>query len=113
LGKVWRSRPVLTPSTVCRRCFSNENCPTPPHPLTTPPPPPPPQQDVPYAEALQDLRSRVQKYEAQYETIEEDDLSYIKIFNLSSKILANNIFGRLSKTIIPGLMSWHIGTRPI
>jgi len=69
--------------------------------------------NVPYADALADLRSRVSKYEAAYETVDEDDLSYIKIFNLSSKILANNIYGRLSKTIIPGLMSWHIGTRPL
>ena len=48
-----------------------------------------------------------------YETLDDDDSSYIKVYNLSSKIMANNIFGRTSKTIIPCLMAWNIGTRPI
>mmetsp|Transcript_15226 Transcript_15226/g.34093 ORF Transcript_15226/g.34093 Transcript_15226/m.34093 type:complete len:316 (-) Transcript_15226:1096-2043(-) len=66
-----------------------------------------------FDDAIVDLRMRVQKYEEQYETVDDDEVSYIKVFNLSSKVLANNIYGRLSKTIIPALMSWHIGTRPI
>lgn len=45
--------------------------------------------------------------------MDDDDSSYIKVYNLSSKIMANNIFGRTSKTIIPCLMAWNIGTRPI
>lgn len=64
-------------------------------------------------EALDDLRMRVQKYEEQYETIKEDDQSYIKIFNLSSKMLVNHIYGRMAKVIVPCLMSWNIGNRPI
>lgn len=65
------------------------------------------------AEALADLRSRVDKYEAAYETITDDSLSYIKIFNLSTKLLVNHIYGRMSKVIVPALMAWNIGTRPI
>ena len=52
-------------------------------------------------DALIDLRKRVQKYEDQYETIADDQLSYIKVFNLSSKIMANQIYGRMSKVIMP------------
>lgn len=65
------------------------------------------------AEALQDLRKRVAKYEEAYETITDDSLSYIKIFNLSTKLMVNHIYGRMSKVIVPALMAWNIGTRPI
>jgi 6-phosphofructo-2-kinase len=64
-------------------------------------------------EALEDLKNRVAKYEAAYETITDDSLSYIKIFNLSTKLLVNHIYGRMSKVIVPALMAWNIGTRPI
>mmetsp|Transcript_42943 Transcript_42943/g.103923 ORF Transcript_42943/g.103923 Transcript_42943/m.103923 type:complete len:607 (+) Transcript_42943:70-1890(+) len=64
-------------------------------------------------EALRDLTERVRKYEEQYETITDDSLSYIKMFNLSTKMLVNHIYGRMSKIIVPALMAWNIGTRPI
>lgn len=64
-------------------------------------------------EALQDIRNRVVKYEAQYETITDDSMSYIKIFNLSSKLMVNHIYGRMAKELVPALMAWHIGTRPV
>lgn len=64
-------------------------------------------------EAIKDLKKRVKKYEEQYETITDDSLSYIKIFNLSTKLLVNHIYGRMSKVIVPALMAWNIGTRPI
>ena len=63
--------------------------------------------------AMEDLLSRVKKYEEAYETIEDDTLSYIKIFNLSSKMLVNHIYGRMAKSIVPALMAWNIGTRPV
>lgn len=63
--------------------------------------------------AIADLRKRVKKYEDQYETITDDSLSYIKIFNLSTKLLVNHIYGRMAKVIVPALMAWNIGTRPI
>jgi hypothetical protein len=69
--------------------------------------------DMDQGEAIQDLRKRVKKYEEQYETITDDSLSYIKIFNLSTKLLVNHIYGRMSKVIVPALMAWNIGTRPI
>lgn len=63
--------------------------------------------------ALADLQMRVKKYEEKYETIADDSLSYIKIFNLSTKLMVNHIYGRMSKLILPALMAWNIGTRPI
>lgn len=63
--------------------------------------------------ALEDLRMRVSKYEEQYETIQDDSLSYIKIFNLSTKLMVNHIYGRMAKDLVPALMAWHIGTRPV
>ena len=65
------------------------------------------------SEAMEDLKRRVQKYEESYETITDDSLSYIKIFNLSTKLMVNHIYGRMSKIIVPALMAWNIGTRPI
>lgn len=65
------------------------------------------------AEAIDDLRTRCQKYEEAYETVDDDTQSYIKIFNLSSKLLVNHIYGRMAKVIVPCLMSWNIGSRPI
>lgn len=63
--------------------------------------------------AMADLLSRVKKYEEAYETIDDDTQSYIKIFNLSSKMLVNHIYGRMAKSIVPALMAWNIGTRPV
>ncbi|EJK64215.1 hypothetical protein THAOC_15071 [Thalassiosira oceanica] len=64
-------------------------------------------------EALADIEERCRKYEETYETLDEDSQSYIKIFNLSSKILLNHIYGRMAKSIVPALMAWNIGTRPV
>lgn len=64
-------------------------------------------------EAYADLITRVKKYEEQYETIQDDSLSYIKIFNLSTKLMCNHIYGRMAKELVPALMAWHIGTRPV
>lgn len=69
--------------------------------------------DMNVKEAMDDLLSRVKKYEEAYETIDDDSQSYIKIFNLSSKMLVNHIYGRMAKSIVPALMAWNIGTRPV
>jgi hypothetical protein len=33
--------------------------------------------------------------------------------NLSTKLMVNHIYGRMAKELIPALMAWHIGTRPV
>lgn len=64
-------------------------------------------------EALADLRQRIANYENAYETVSNVRLSYIKLYDLSSRVLANKIYGRLATSLVPYLMSVHIGTRPI
>jgi hypothetical protein len=64
-------------------------------------------------EALNDLQARIAKYEARYETVDDDSQSYIKIFNLSSKLMVNHVYGRLAKVVVPALMAWNVGSRPI
>ena len=63
-------------------------------------------------EALRDLKLRVVEYEAQYESLSpEEGLSYIKMFNLSSQLHLNHIYGRAAKSLVPYVMSIHIGKR--
>ena len=71
---------------------------------------------VPLEEAMADIYNRCKKYEEAYETIDDeegDDKSYIKIYNLSSKLLVNHIYGMLAKSIVPILMACNIATRPV
>ena len=37
---------------------------------------------MPYEDAMKDLRLRIEKYEAAYESVRDDTLSYIKLYNL-------------------------------
>lgn len=82
-------------------------------------------------DAIQDLKQRMKNYEAAYQAIEEEEnLSYIKLFDLQSKVHANNMYvlfrsedrvidisrcryGHVAKSILPYMMSFHIEHRPI
>lgn len=47
-------------------------------------------------EAIEDFKRRIQHYESQYETIDEDcegHLSFIKIFNQGERYLVNRVVG--------------------
>ena len=44
---------------------------------------------------------KVHYYEEQYKTINGNFLSYIKTYNLSTKLLVNHIYGRMAKLIVP------------
>ena len=55
---------------------------------------------IAFESAMEDLAARVAKYEAVYETLEDDEGSYIKLFNLSSKALANHCYGAISRSVI-------------
>uniref|UniRef100_A0A7S4B7U4 6-phosphofructo-2-kinase domain-containing protein n=1 Tax=Chrysotila carterae TaxID=13221 RepID=A0A7S4B7U4_CHRCT len=63
--------------------------------------------------ALDDLRKRIAHYEAAYETVSDAEGAYIKLYNLSSKVTANQVFGRMSKSVLPFLLSLHVGERPV
>mmetsp|Transcript_134676 Transcript_134676/g.430193 ORF Transcript_134676/g.430193 Transcript_134676/m.430193 type:complete len:576 (+) Transcript_134676:68-1795(+) len=64
-------------------------------------------------DALSDLKARIGKYEDVYETVEDSEGPYIKVFDLSSKIMASHCYGRLANCILPFMMAIHIGARPI
>jgi broad specificity phosphatase PhoE len=64
-------------------------------------------------QGLADLKLRIAKYEEVYETVQDDEGTYIKLFDLSSKVMANHCYGRVVKSILPYLMAIHIGARPI
>jgi len=64
--------------------------------------------------ALTDLRERIKQYEAVYETLcVPERLSFIKLFNLSSQLHLNMIYGSVAKSLVPYMMGIHIGRRPI
>mmetsp|Transcript_386 Transcript_386/g.701 ORF Transcript_386/g.701 Transcript_386/m.701 type:complete len:516 (-) Transcript_386:2427-3974(-) len=68
--------------------------------------------------ALADFKKRVEKYEAVYEPLGEcgesdDDVSYIKLFNVGSKVIVNNCYGFLMSQIVAILQNFHIGKRRI
>ena len=63
--------------------------------------------------ALDDLRKRIENYERAYDTIADDEGAYIKLYNLSSKVCANQVFGRMSTRVLPYLTALHIRPRPV
>ena len=73
--------------------------------------------------AIKDLKSRIANYEAVYETLSETEqtvengqaksVSFIKVINLNSKVIANNVHGSVSRSVLSFLMNLHIEQRPI
>lgn len=61
-------------------------------------------------EATVDFMKRINHYEAVYETITEQDLTYIKLVNVGSQYIINMIRGYLESRIVYYLMNLH--TRP-
>jgi 6-phosphofructo-2-kinase/fructose-2,6-biphosphatase len=69
--------------------------------------------DVPVQEALADFRARLAHYEDAYETVDESDQSYIKVFDVGQQIVTNNVRGYLPTKIVFYLMNMHILPRDI
>lgn len=70
--------------------------------------------DMAEADALRDLQERIGFYESQYESLSVGEhLSFIKLFNLSSQLHLNLIYGSVAKSLVPYMMGIHIGRRPI
>eukprot|EP00928_Gymnodinium_smaydae_P045547 TRINITY_DN30355_c0_g1_i1.p1 TRINITY_DN30355_c0_g1~~TRINITY_DN30355_c0_g1_i1.p1 ORF type:complete len:491 (-),score=67.68 TRINITY_DN30355_c0_g1_i1:240-1712(-) len=63
--------------------------------------------------ALVDMRQRTAHYERAYQSVSDEEGSYIKAYNLSAKVTAKDIFGRLASSVLPYMMSIHIANRPI
>ena len=56
---------------------------------------------------MEDLAKRITEYEAVYEPLTEDHLSYIQVINLRSKLICNNIHGRLPQ-MVPQIIRLHL-----
>jgi 6-phosphofructo-2-kinase/fructose-2,6-biphosphatase len=69
--------------------------------------------DVPLQEALADFRARLAHYEAAYETVDEPDQSYIKVFDVGQQVVTNNVRGFLPTKLVFYLMNMHILPRDI
>ncbi|DBA00170.1 TPA: hypothetical protein N0F65_007795 [Lagenidium giganteum] len=70
--------------------------------------------NVDETEAIADLKQRMKNYESAYEALQDDEeISYIKLFDLQSKVHAKGIYGHVAKSILPYMMSFHIEHRPI
>mmetsp|Transcript_7175 Transcript_7175/g.10671 ORF Transcript_7175/g.10671 Transcript_7175/m.10671 type:complete len:532 (+) Transcript_7175:22-1617(+) len=66
------------------------------------------------ASALNDLKARIKAYEQVYEPVSDDEeVSYIKVINLASKVICNQIYGTIPIRCVQLLMSCHVGHRPV
>ena len=64
------------------------------------------------ADALADLQQRIEHYEKIYDTVREEEGAYIKMFDLRAKASVCNIYGRMSKSVLPFLLALHWHPRP-
>ncbi|ORX68689.1 6PF2K-domain-containing protein [Linderina pennispora] len=63
--------------------------------------------------AVRDFKARIKRMEPYYQTIEDGDLSYIKLYNVGEHIVVNNIRGYLQSRVVFYLMNLHISDRTI
>ncbi|KAJ9069155.1 Fructose-2,6-bisphosphatase [Entomophthora muscae] len=63
--------------------------------------------------AVQDFRNRIEHYAKAYETITDNELTYIKLINVGSKYIVNKIRGYLESRVVYYLMNLHIIPRNI
>ncbi|KAG0025306.1 Fructose-2,6-bisphosphatase [Podila clonocystis] len=69
--------------------------------------------DMDPEQAAADFKARIVHYEEAYETITEDNLTYIKLINVGSQVIINHIQGYLQSRIVYYLMNLHIAPRSI
>ncbi|KAJ1658757.1 Fructose-2,6-bisphosphatase [Dispira simplex] len=62
---------------------------------------------------LADFRARIGHYEQVYEPVQEEDLSFVKMINVGSKVIINRIQGYLQSRVVYYLMNLHISPRAI
>lgn len=65
--------------------------------------------------AAADFRNRIRNYEKVYQTIDEDerDLTYVKLINVGSQVIINQIQDYLQSRVVYYLMNLHIKPRSI
>mmetsp|Transcript_59833 Transcript_59833/g.129646 ORF Transcript_59833/g.129646 Transcript_59833/m.129646 type:complete len:457 (-) Transcript_59833:185-1555(-) len=65
------------------------------------------------AEALASLKERLAHYQRAYEPLQPPEGSYITVLNMSSYVVANQVFGRLTRSVLPFVCAIHTTERPI
>ncbi|KAG0344637.1 Fructose-2,6-bisphosphatase [Podila humilis] len=70
-------------------------------------------EDMDPEQAAEDFKARIVHYEEAYETITEDNLTYIKLINVGSQVIISHIQGYLQSRIVYYLMNLHIAPRSI
>jgi broad specificity phosphatase PhoE len=63
--------------------------------------------------ALADFKARLEEYAKVYEPLQEPNLSFIKIYNVTGKLEAQNIKGYLPSQIVFFLLNLHIAPREV
>jgi 6-phosphofructo-2-kinase/fructose-2,6-biphosphatase 2 len=65
--------------------------------------------------AARDFRNRIRNYEKVYQTLDEDerDLTYVKLINVGSQVIINQIQDYLQSRVVYYLMNLHIKPRSI
>ncbi|KAG0301375.1 Fructose-2,6-bisphosphatase [Dissophora globulifera] len=69
--------------------------------------------DMDPEQAVEDFKARIVHYKEAYETITEENLTYIKLINVGSQVIINHIQGYLQSRIVYYLMNLHIAPRSI
>jgi len=64
-------------------------------------------------QAALDFRDRIRLYEKHYETIDENELTWVKLINIGSQVIINQIQDFLQSRIVYYLMNLHIRPRSI
>ena len=65
--------------------------------------------------AAQDFRNRIRNYEKVYQTLDEDesDLTYVKLIDVGSRVIVNQLQDYLQSRVVYYLMNLHIKPRSI
>ncbi len=59
------------------------------------------------------IKCQIRHYEVAYETIADDSLSYIKMYDVGQRVVVNRINAYLPARVVFFLMNLHLSSRPI
>lgn len=64
-------------------------------------------------EAVRDFRARIAHYESAYETLKDDEGSFVRIIDTGTRVEINRLDGYLPSRLVSFLMNLHLTERPI
>jgi len=64
-------------------------------------------------DAVADFRARISHYEEAYQTVDDDEGSYIKLIDVGRQIQVNRVDGYLAAHLVSFLLNLHLTQRPI